>query len=405
MSPALFFSALFTMTITMTFTPFEPALKAAETMTDPKVKSALLTEIVRLQTAAGQFDAAIKTLQKIPERRAALLGADFRFLPPEKTEPLAELLQRDPQTAILTGRIALTMLESKNTASAWQLAETVKTPFGSDRERYDFLKAALPLTTGGEEWEKVLNLYQTFSDENDKSWAALAAAKHLVSREADTEAERLTDSMTLPIRRSWAYYEMFRLTQSANHFKKAAEIIETITLPDKQDEIETLATQLRIFGRTAYQNGWKESGERLLEKGESAASQLKMPIPRCRLQCFLGKVLVELRLIASIHEYVPIAETLDSFSSGLDRSKLSVWLAEAGWSGGWTAAMESAAQAERGVQESERADRITEILKRFLSHQKRAEPSGDPHEDSTLLSGEEFESFYFSPFAQTDCGC
>jgi len=169
--------------------------------------------------------------------------------------------------------------------------------------------------------------------------------------------------------------------------------------------MENLAIMLRIFGRIACEKNRREQGERLLERSEAAIAAIELPIQRYRLQSFLGKVLLELGLIGSIREYLAIDNMMESLTSGLNRSRLSVWLAEAGWSEGWTKAVEAMAVPERGVEETDRVQRISEVLKRFIAHHQEVEGTGDPVEDAVRLSGEGFETYYFDPFAEWDCGC
>jgi hypothetical protein len=169
--------------------------------------------------------------------------------------------------------------------------------------------------------------------------------------------------------------------------------------------MEMLATQLRIFGHYAFLNNREEQGEQLLERSEAAATAVVMPMQRYRLQCFLGKVLVELKQIDSIQNYLPIDQILESLSSASDRSRVMVWLAEAGWNDGWTKAVEILSVPERGVLESDRAKQIADVLKRSVAHQQGFTATGDHSEDAVRISGEEFESYYYNPFAETDCGC
>jgi hypothetical protein len=174
---------------------------------------------------------------------------------------------------------------------------------------------------------------------------------------------------------------------------------------DDEETMETLAIQLRIFGRIAFQNGRKDWGKRLLDRSETVAAALTIPMQRYRLQCFLGKVLVELKQIESIEKYLATDKMLESLSSGLERSRVSVWLAEAGWTEGWTKAIAELSVPDRGVTEAERAGQMTDVLQRFVAHHHGLKASDDPSEDAVRISGEEFETLYFNPFAEADCGC
>ena len=393
--------------------PFEMIRNAAETFADERVKSQLLAELARSQLLTGQCDAALQTFAAISlpqERRIALLTADYQLFPPEKIDTLVKLLEREPQTQFLAGTLALSMWEVNNVRSAWKLIDTTKETFQfeSEQQRYHFLeKILLPITE--EDWEKVLRFHQTFTEPTYRDWASLAMIKYLAVQQREEEAEVLIHSIPSPLRRSWAYWELCRLSpreQSANFFDKAVKITERITMtPKNEEEMEKLAIQLRIFGRAAFQRGNKEQGEQLLERSESAIACLVVPMQRYRLQCFLGKVLWEFQRIDSIRNYVPIDTIIESLPSSTDRRRVFVWLAEAGWEEGWAQAVTALRTPERGTLESDRAEQIADILKRCVAHHRGSKASGDPSEDTVRISGEELETFYYSPFAEADCGC
>jgi hypothetical protein len=405
--------------------PFESARKAAEALTDLRVQSLLLSELAQRQLATGQFDAALKTFAAISapqERRIALLVANFQAFPMEKIEPLVQLLTLDPHTKTLAGRLALSMLDAKNTDPAWKLIETAPEPFESEQQRYDFLAKALPLIQESG-WDRAQRLYRTFAKGMYQDWASLAIIKYLAGQQRYSDMEEYIGLLSSPLRRSWAYGEVCRLSppeqsglkqskleQSSKFFDKAVEIIESIEITsDEDEEMEKLAIQLRIFGRAAFQKGKKEQGERLLERSEAAAASLTLLMQRYRQQCFLGKVLRELRLIDSIRDYAAIETMLPSLRTGLDRSRMLVWLAEAGWNEGWTQAIEAVSVPERGITEAERGEQIAHVLKRFVAHHQGYKATGDPSEDATGLSGEDFETLYrqgqhcccrFAPFQE-----
>jgi len=391
---------------------FDTVQEAAQTLTDLRVRSQLLAELAQSQFVTEQFDAALKVFASIPsplERRVALLTANYQSFPPEKMGSLVQLLDSDPRTQFLAGNLALSMLEAKNPRSAWKLIETAKETFvfESEQQRYDFLEKVLPQSHENDE-EKLLRFRETFTEEPYRDWATLAMAKYFVGKQREEEAEKLAGLLSSPLRRSWAYWELCRVSppeREERFFDKAINMIETITSEEEEGEREQLAIGLRILGRAACQRGNNEQGEQLLERSESAIASLTVPMQRYRLQCFLGKVLGELKLIVSIREYVPVETMLQSLPSGSDRSRVLVWLAEAGFEEGWTRAVEAAAVPERGIHESERAEQMANVLKRFVAHHQGIKASGNPTEDALRISGEEFESLYFSPFAEPDCGC
>jgi hypothetical protein len=389
---------------------FESVEKAAETLTDPRAKSQLLSELAHQQLLTKQFDAALQTFAGIDppsERRIALLTADFGTLPPDKIAPLVQLLEANTETKTLAGRLARPMAEVQNIDSAWKMIETAETAFVSEEQRYGFLKIVLPQINENN-WEKIPWLHQTFTDEINRDWASLAIIKFLAGKKWYDEVETFALPL-VPIRRSWAYWEMYRLApkeQSKTCFDKAVEVIETIPIDSGVDAVmEMLATQLRIFGHHALLNDWKEQGEKLLERSEAAATAVMMPMQRYRLQCFLGKVLLDWKQIDSIQNYLPMDKMLESVSSASDRSRMMVWLAEAGWNEGWKKAIEILSVPERGILESDRAKQIAVVLNRSVAHRQCFMATGDHSEDAVKITGEEFESYYYNPFAVADCGC
>ena len=391
-----------------TFLPFELIRQTAETLVDPRVQSQLLAELAQSQFQTEQFDAALQTLTAMPsllERRFALLTADYQHFPPEKIGSLVQLLEKDPRTQSLAGNLALSMLEAKNTRSAWTLIETAKPTFvfESEPQRYDFLEKVLPQSSV-EDWERIRRFRETFTEEPYSDWATLAIAKYFASEQQEDEATKWVETFSSPLRRSWAYWELCRVMPPGNHFfDKATKMMDTVVT--KEEEQERLAIQLRILGRAACQRGNPEQGAQLLERSESPIASLTVPMQRYRLQCFLGKVLWELKLLRSIREYVPVGTMVESLPSGSDRSRLWVWLAEAGLEEGWAEAVNALAVPERGIPESDRAEQVASVLKRFVAHHRGSQASGNPTEDAVRISGEELESLYFTPFAEADCGC
>ena len=395
--------------------PFGTTQRVAETLSDLRLQSQLLSELAQQQLATSQCDAALQTFAAIHdphERRVALLVANFQFFPPEKIDPLLQILKAHPQTNTLAGRLALAMLETKNADSAWKLVETadhvVGQVFESEQQQYDFFEQALG-QLHADDWAKITRFYRTFAPGTYQDWALLAMVKYLASQNRYEEAEKFADLIALPLRWSWTYWELSQLSsaeRSALYFDKAIDIIETVEISsDEEEMMETLTAQLRIYGRIAFQKNRKDLGERLLERSEAAAASLSMPMLRSRTQCFLGKVLVELNLISSIRMYVATDTILESLRSNMDRSRVLVWLAEAGWSEGWTEAIEAISAPERGVPESERIQQIAAILRRFVAHHQNLQATGEPSEDVIRISGELFETRYFNPFTKADCGC
>ena len=402
----------------MSLSPFEHTRSAANSFGDPRIKSQLLAELAQLQLATGQFESAIQTFSDIPdslERRIALLIADFRTplnarqpvpFTAEHVQSLVELLESDLQTSKLAGRLAKAMLDAGRTDAAWLLVETATDPFESDEQQYEFFEAVLLAVPPGD-WSRITRLYRSFSLGSIRDWATLAVLKYLTNQGRHEEAQRYADSLVMPLRHSWAYWEMSRQTEgemSGRYFDQACRLVEEIEIDTNDDLLEVLAVQLRIFGRMAFEKGNRDSA--LLERSEAAAAAVIIPIQKYRLQCFLGKVLAELGIIDSISNYLPIESILASLSSEEERSRVLVWLAEAGLGvSAWEGAVEALSHPQRGVLESDRALQLAGVIKRYTAHVQNLPPMGNPGEDAVRLSGEEFEARYFNPFAEADCGC
>ena len=397
---------------------FESVRNAAASLNDPRIRSQLLAELAQQQLLTKQFDDALKTFADIPdvhEKRIALLTADFADFPTEKTEPLIKLLQASPQTNLLTGQIALAMLNANNIEAAWKLVETAEEPFETEQQHYEFVEQML--TKLNDEhwehfvWDRLTRLYRTFPLGMYRDWAALALIKYLTQHHQFDTAERFANTLSMPTRTAWAYWEMSRMfppEHTKRYFDKATEVAEAIEIVQNDDDMmEVLSILLRVLGRIAFERTLSDNGdwERLLHRSEAAAASVGMPMLRYRLQCFLGKVLTELGMIASIGEYLPIEQMLTSLSSPSERARVSVWLAESGWNEGWTHAVNTLSMPQRGELEHERAKQIADVLKRATAHRQGLKPTGDFAEDSVRLSGEAFETFYFNPFAMADCGC
>jgi hypothetical protein len=200
-----------------------------------------------------------------------------------------------------------------------------------------------------------------------------------------------------------------RLTAGKNSnscLLRAGEILETISI--EPELAESLAIQSRILGKAAWKTGNSELGLRLLEWSETATAQISVPFQRFRAHYFLAKVLRELGQIFSVQEYLDSAQWQQLEMSGLDRSRIGVWAAEAEPENvltAWSMAIRDAGKPEQKSADISRAERIVEILRRFTFRNDKLPPSGEPERDAVHLSAEEFEEYYYSPFAIKDCNC
>ncbi|MDR0337239.1 MAG: hypothetical protein LBI18_09130 [Planctomycetaceae bacterium] len=396
-------------------TPFDVTLSVAESMSNPMAKSLVLAELAQAQAQTGLIDNAFSSINKIPnrsEKRQTLFRLAFRAIQEHQTEHLLRfvraMVEVDPKSMSSVGRLAQSLLDNNHHAQAAELVFLVEKPFDSERNRYDFVAKFIELADK-EQLDTVRLLLETFSDPDYRDWGNLAFAKRLVVLKQLSEAQTIAESFSLPIRQSWAFFELSRLTTGNDAdlcFRRAGEIIEAISI--EPESAESLATQSRILGKTALKIGNTELGLRLLEWSETAAAQISVPFQRFRAQYFLAKVLRELGQIHSVQEYLDPATWMQLELSGFDRSRIGVWVAEAEAANDltvWSNAIQDAGKPEQKIADILRAERIAEILRRFTFRNEKIPPCGEPEQDAINLSAEEFEEYYYSPFAIKDCNC
>ncbi len=425
-------------------TPFDAALKAARNFSNPSARSLVLAELAKAQFASGMCDAALTTAAEIPnraEKKGVLLHLALECVQKNDTQKIMSLLpelvrrivETDANSASVAGRLALSLLEleTPDIAAALSLLETVQNPFGTDRERYMFFEKLLekPVTpVGVDRLDAARKLATTFTDENYRDWAVLGLATFSAKISDWPEAERLADQFSQPRRRSWAFFELARWAEKNGEAEKcgkllsrSADLLEAV-VPDPEsassEDAEAVATQLRIIGKFALSRGESELGERLLERCESTVSAIAPPMSRFRARYFLARVMWKLGLVGDVTEYIDSkavwSEQLSGVQPGLQRSRVLQWLAEAkhlkNAESDWTVSIREAARAgEIPGNDFPQAERIVEIVRRYEVERrgsgKSAVPQGDPVLDAVNLSSEEFEEYYFSPFAIDDCGC
>ncbi|MDR2440159.1 MAG: hypothetical protein LBE12_12435 [Planctomycetaceae bacterium] len=395
--------------------PFDATLTATELMSNPMAKSLVLAELAQVQSEAGLIDDALACINNIPnlsEKRQALFRLAFRAVQENKTENLLRLVRTmvevDPKSMPSVGRLAQSLLDNGNLEKAIELVRAIEKPFDSELNRYNFIAKFIELAEK-EQLDNARLFLETFSDMDYRDWGNLALAKRLVLLKQLPEAQTIAESFSFPLRQSWAFFELSRLTTGKSHdmfLCRAGEILETTSI--EPDLAESLAIQFRILGKTALKTDNTELGLRLLELSETAASQISVPIQRFRSQYFLAKVLRELGQIHSVQKYLDSEQWKQLEISGLDRSRIGVWVAEAEPENSltlWGRAIQDAGKPEQKFTDILRAERIVEILRRFNFSNNKLPPSGEPERDAVNLSAEEFEEYYYSPFAIKDCNC
>lgn len=405
--------------------PFDIALTAAKSLPQPAA-SRLYTELVQALAEAGRVEDALQVAEKIHSTKPLAFNRLDALLQLARAEAhrnrskflpriLREAVKLDDKAAATAVQVADILLGHGSIRTATDLLSEFGYPFETERARYDFLERLLD-PGGVAAFEPARCLLETFQDVVYADWARLALAKRLLPHEP-SEAETLAESFVLDRRRSWALYELSRLappSKAPELMLRALTIAEAIDF-DPPEQAEPLAVQLRILGKAAYRAGCVEPAERVLERCEAVVEAIPVPMQRFRGRCFLGKVLRELGLVASVDDYLDREGMLAAVRSTADRSRLFQWLAEAtGKLDDWNAAMDQAtrelADAPTPTPLSEEfrgfdTARIIELAHRYAARSLRAEPSGYPPRDVVTLSAEDYETYYFSPFAVDDCGC
>lgn len=401
----------------MTPSPFETLRQAADAIPNLLARSTLLAELAKAQIDAGLFDEAFETIAEIPnrtEKRGVLLHLALDAIRDKRHAELFRLarmmLETDSKSGPTVGRLALDVLESGSVEAALELLRIPEVPFDSNRARYDFLVKLLPLAEK-EKLGEVKIFLEGFSEPDYRDWALLAFVRRLAELEEWAEAETLADSFPEPRRRSWTLHELSRIAdrdRRENLFERASTVLETVPIEGDSESVEKLAIQLRLFGKSALRNGFTETGERLLERAEAAVQEISVPIQRARAGLFLAKVLREFGLIDSVESYLDASTWNRPGLTGVQRSRLLQWKAETDRKNlaDWNAAIRNAAEPTASEpDEFSRVERLAELVRRIPFRSRKASPTGEPDRDAMLLSAEEFEEYYFSPFAVDDCNC
>lgn len=402
--------------------PIQAALTAADGLDNMLARSVLLVELAKVQAKNASLDDALSTIGKISnvaEKRGVLLHLALDAVENDSGEPLLRIVrmmvETDPKSSHAAGRIAVSLLEKKKIDDALQVVRAVEKPFDSDRSRYEFLEKLLK-NADLDHLDDARTFLDEFSENDYRDWGKLALARRLAAWGVWEDAERIAGRFDVPRRKSWAYFELARLAGSAKQNAKrdelldrATEILESI-VPDRENA-EALSVQLRIFGKFVQHSGDSESAQRILERCESVIESIPVVLQKNRATLFLARVLRESGQIGSVGDYWNIDDPNRPEPDALDRSRILQWIAEAEKRPDdlpyWERAVRAAtAEKDARIDDFRRAERIVEIARRFSTRNiADRKPTGDPERDATILSGEEFESYYFSPFAIEDCGC
>lgn len=382
--------------------PLDVVFDIAGEVVDVSARNRILEETAKTEIRLGRLDKALRAAEAAPNRKGV-----FRQLAieAEKNNDIASLetilrrsIEFDSKSSALVGLLASSLLAKGNVEGALTILRCAEQPFEGDQAKYAFVAHLLER----DRFDEARQLVESINAAEFRDWSLLAFAKRYASLARHSEAEAVLKRLTQPEKRAWALFEVGRcLLKPGEWFRRAATILETIDLVPANAEAATI--QRRIIGKALWKAEEFEAGRQLLESSEAALSASEDPFRRLRARCFLAKTLRETGELDSVRNYLDVSSLTSASFSPLQQSELLQWLAEAsGSDDDWTLAARRAAEEK---DEQQRVRRLAEIVRRFSYSAKKSPPTGDPDVDAMLLSGEEFEEQYYSPFAVEGCNC
>ncbi len=425
------------------FDPLTVAVDTALKMENPLAQSMLLAEIAQEYFRQKNVDQALTTAEKISLRtrkRDTLQDFCTKTILSGMLEPLprflAALLHADPESAMMVGRTATSLLKSTANKSgarkvAMAILKLTDRPFESEQAKYEFLEQLLSDGDLAEEAD-ARRILDTIIDVTYADWGKLAFVIALAKRGNIQEAEKMALELTNPWRQSWAFFEMARTIeknawprdQILPLYTRAEEILYRIVFVANEPqnlpahtEQEALAIQSRILGKTVFLSGFTALGEKILERAEAATAKIESTLERMTQQYFLARTLKKLGLILAVGDYMNENEMTRADVSSLDKSRLLQYAAEAYDLESKALGLEYWHRAVTVVtdhddapdvfqdREFRQAERVTEMIRRLSFQKEPRGPTGDPVRDKEILPGEEFQDEYYSPFAIVDCDC
>lgn len=433
---------------------FDLILCGADRLGHSQARSDLLAGIADVQSRSGRLDEALKTVEKVPghERKRTVLtnialhAVEQRYAEDDILNVARTLLAVDSRSSVFVGRLAQMLLEQTppRTRLALRLIELSGHSFESQRNRYDFILKLIQVDNDvfAADIDKQIEL---FDDENYRDWSRLALMKTLAERDEWNRAAKIAEAFARLERRSWALFELSRIAEKAkgdatkaDAFRfRAAEILQDVSSQGSlffkrkhAEVIRKICVQFRVFGRSMLESGWQnhdkhELAMQLLEQGESLATEISPPFERLKALLFLARVLRQSGQIPSVRDYVDLDQIASKEWSPIQRSRLFQWTAEAERGAAekvsqaaddfWLRSVREVVDAQNlngnkversfDTDDFSLAERLLEIAWHFSLRNENIEPCGNPDVDARQLSGEEFETYYFSPFAVEDCGC
>ena len=382
--------------------PLDAAIEATKTMVDVSAQHRILEEVAKVRFHSGRLEDALLGIVNLPSEKAILRQLAIDAANKNDADSVLTVLRclivLDPESASLAGRLATLLLDHGNSDGAMKIIRNIDQPFEGDRARYDCIVKFLER----DRFDDVRKLTEAFKEVAFCDWVHLASIKRNAVLGRFDEVERIVNQLSTPEKRAWAFFESSRLSDPATTLlRRAAMVLATLDV-DKVNA-ETVAVQRRIVGKALWNADETETARQLLESAEAALSLIENLFQRLRAQCFLAKVLRQVGELDSVRHYINVSTLTVALFTPRELSELLQWLAEAsGQADDWTLAVQAAANDK---DERRRSRRIVDILRRFAHSSEKPSPTGDPDLDAVLLSGEEFEERYASPFSIDGCNC
>ncbi|MDR2763102.1 MAG: hypothetical protein LBB88_10900 [Planctomycetaceae bacterium] len=407
---------------------FSIAIEAAFKLKTPMASAGILNAVASAQLDAGLLDDAFITIDKFSvfsERRSFLLNSAINAANKKESEKVFCLLQKlieiDPESSAVAGRLAQMFLENNEFETAIKIVKSIKNPFDSWRSRFEFAVNVLEFNI-----DAAREIIETIKDVDYRDWGELAFAQRIIKTGDFNAAIKTIDRFSTSLRRAWSCFELSKLSvrgsaEELRLFELAESIFDSIDVDSKN--AESIAIALRIIGKFAYNSGSltekkndsttqngvaiKAIGERFLELSESSITLIPATVQRLRAKLFLTGDLLELRLIDGAKNYIDRRELENDEFNAIDQSKIWQWSAESDprCESDWTKAVKAVSFAQRKSEELGFAERMSEIIRRFALRNCKFQPCGKPEEDSRNLSARLFEEHYYSPFAIENCEC
>ena len=382
--------------------PLDTALAAAGSMVDVLARNRILEEVAKARFRFGRLEDALRGIENALNEKTVLRQLAIDAVNKNDAESAAVILHRlialDANATLLAGRLAASLLDNGKPEGAINIVRSVEQPFDGDRARYDFVVKLL----AHDKFDDARKLTEAFKDAEFRDWIFLAFVKRYATLDLRTEVEKVVSEFSSQEKRAWAFLEAARRSPEPNEWlRRAGTILETLDI-DKTNA-EAVAIQRRIVGKSLWNADEREAARQLLESSESALAIIEDPFRRLRAHCFLAGVLRKIGEIDSVRSYLNVSVLRAASFTPTQRSELLQWLAEASGSvDDWTLAVREAAAEENDIP---RSRRIVAVLRRFSYTAEKPVPTDDPDLDAVLLSGEEFEERYYSPFTVDGCDC